>query len=63
MSDNKRVECSGCKHWQANKSTDRHGECRRYAPMIHVQSKSTPSRQWPTTKPDDWCGEGVEEQR
>lgn len=47
--------CENCRFWD----TENDGECRRYPPIITVNTKafSGLSADFPETNSDDWCGE------
>ncbi len=49
------ASCRTCRYWHGFKHTNYStGWCRKDAPKIVGTYKE---RQWPTTSPDDWCGQ------
>lgn len=57
MNDSSR-SCVGCIHWEPCSSTE--GKCRRHAPAAALCPRTRESDStavWPSTLPEDWCGE------
>ena len=56
------VSCGDCKFFD-----DDAGECRRYPPTVMAYAAESFdggvgfTSQWPSVRPDDWCGEWKEE--
>lgn len=73
MSDERKERCETCRFWNADGPASEHPgyadlrECRRHAPVpvqlgnialsIRLESSTGSECGWPTTAPDDWCGE------
>lgn len=55
-----KIECSLCRYWDRFRPEPGRllkGECRRMPPTLHWNTGPT-NGSWPTTRHDDWCGEG-----
>lgn len=50
-----------CRFWARKENQGIvYGECRRRAPVFAVDEDGVDREGWPTTTPDDWCGEHSE---
>ena len=51
-------ECAQCRFWKSHPQQEYHpyGYCRVLSPRLFMREDQNESG-WPTTAPDDWCGE------
>jgi len=57
--DGEKIACATCLFWVEQGPTQagaRYGQCRRGSPAAGQRDERWQTR-WPTTRPDEWCGE------
>ena len=52
------ITCQHCRYWDGSPGQTL-GQCRKYAPVPVNELSRARHASWPSTRPTDWCGEGV----
>lgn len=62
--DGEEITCATCLMWVEQRPAadgSRYGQCRRFAPVAGQRQDGKWQTRWPTTNPDEWCGDHMVE--